>query len=35
MSRIHHGIEPTYVQHCIGGALQFWNHEELADITLG
>jgi len=35
MSRIHHGIEPTCVQHCIGGALQYVTQEELKDITSG
>lgn len=34
-SRIHHGLEPSCVQHCIGGAIQFVTHEELASITSG
>jgi Fe-S-cluster-containing dehydrogenase component len=35
MSRVHHGIEPTCVQHCIGGSLQFVSQEELKEITSG
>jgi Fe-S-cluster-containing dehydrogenase component len=32
-SRIHHGLEPACVQHCIGGAIQFVTREELAVLT--
>jgi len=35
INRVHSGIEPACVQHCIGGALQFVSHEELNNITLG
>ena len=31
--RIDYGLEPSCVQHCIGGALQFVTEEELAGIT--
>lgn len=34
-ARIESGIEPSCVQHCIGGALQFVTHEELTEITSG
>lgn len=33
ISRIQVGLEPTCVQHCIGGALQFVTDEELTTIT--
>jgi len=35
ISRIEYGIEPTCVQHCIGGALQFLDQNELSKITSG
>ncbi len=35
ISRVNYGIEPTCVQHCIGGALQFVDLEELSNITKG
>jgi Fe-S-cluster-containing dehydrogenase component len=34
-NRAHHGLEPSCVQHCIGGALQFLTHKELTNITSG
>lgn len=33
--RIKRGLEPSCVQHCIGGALQYVNHEELNSLTSG
>jgi len=33
ISRIHNGLEPACVQHCIGGALQFVTREELTMLT--
>ena len=33
--RIDHGLEPSCVQHCISGALQYVPHEEVKEITRG
>jgi len=35
IDRISNGLEPSCVQHCIGGAIQFVTPTELADITRG
>ena len=35
IDRIDYGLEPSCVQHCIGGALQFVTPEELENITEG
>ncbi|MFC1981317.1 4Fe-4S dicluster domain-containing protein [Chloroflexota bacterium] len=35
IERIDYGLEPSCVQHCIGGALQFVTPEELENITEG
>ena len=35
IDRIEYGLEPSCVQHCIGGSLQFVTAEELENITRG
>jgi len=35
MGRVEYGIEPSCVQHCIGGALRYVDPEELNEVTKG
>ena len=33
--RLGHGIEPSCVQHCVGGALRYVTREDVEEITKG
>jgi Fe-S-cluster-containing dehydrogenase component len=35
LERLGHGIEPSCVQHCVGGALRYVTREDLEEITKG